>query len=88
MPHTTHWVQEQVQVRGTGTGASAGAGHRNKAKWGACHSCMRICNYCTNRNNIIMEDEEHVSFGCPEYNTCRFNTLSYSIFQTRILKSY
>ena len=33
---------------------------------------IRFCNYCTNRNNISMEDEEHVIFGCPEYNTCRF----------------
>ena len=32
---------------------------------------MRVCNYCTNRNKNIMEDEEHVIFGCPEYNTCR-----------------
>ena len=32
---------------------------------------IRFCNYCTNRNNNIMEDEEHVIFGCPEYNTCR-----------------
>ena len=23
------------------------------------------------RNNNNMEDEEHVIFGCPEYNTCR-----------------
>ena len=28
-------------------------------------------NYCTNRNNNIMEDEEHAIFGCPEYETCR-----------------
>ena len=33
---------------------------------------MRFCNYYTNRNNI-MEDEEHVIFVCPEYNTCRLN---------------
>ena len=32
---------------------------------------MRFCNYCTDRNNNIMEDEYHVIFGCPEYNTCR-----------------
>ena len=32
---------------------------------------IRFCNYCTSRNNNIMEDEEHVTFGCPEYNTCR-----------------
>ena len=32
---------------------------------------MRVCNYCTNRNKNIMEDEEHAIFGCPEYNTCR-----------------
>ena len=30
-----------------------------------------FCNYCTNGNNIIMEDEEHVIFCCPEYDTCR-----------------
>ena len=30
-----------------------------------------FCNYCTDRNNNIMEDEGHVIFGCPEYNTCR-----------------
>ena len=34
---------------------------------------MRFCSYCTNRNNNIMEDEEHVIFICPEYNTCRLN---------------
>ena len=32
---------------------------------------MRVSNYCTNRNDNIMEDEEHAIFGCPEYNTCR-----------------
>ena len=32
---------------------------------------MRFCNYCTDINNNIMEDEEHVIFGCPEYDTCR-----------------
>ena len=32
---------------------------------------MRFCNYCTNENNNIMEDEEHAIFGCPEYKTCR-----------------
>ena len=35
---------------------------------------IRFCNYCTNRNNNIMEDEEHVIFGCPEYNTCRLKS--------------
>ena len=34
---------------------------------------MCFCSYCTNRNNNIMEDEEHVIFICPEYNTCRLN---------------
>ena len=37
---------------------------------------IRFCNYCTTRNksnNNIMEDEEHVIFGCPEYSTCRIN---------------
>ena len=32
-----------------------------------------FCSYCTNRNNNIVEDEEHVIFICPEYNTCRLN---------------
>ena len=32
---------------------------------------MRCCNYYTNRNNNIMEDEEHAIFDCPKYNTCR-----------------
>ena len=32
---------------------------------------MRICNYFTTGNKNILEDEEHVIFGCPEYNTCR-----------------
>ena len=32
---------------------------------------IRFCNYCTNRNINIMEDEDHVIFGCPEYYTCR-----------------
>ena len=32
---------------------------------------IRFCNYCTSRNNNIVEDEEHVIFCCPEYNTCR-----------------
>ena len=32
---------------------------------------IRFCNYCTNRNNNIVEDEEHAIFGCPEYITCR-----------------
>ena len=27
---------------------------------------IRFCNYCINRNNNIMEDGEHVIFGCPE----------------------
>ena len=35
------------------------------------NSSIRFCNYCTNRNNNIMEDEDYVIFGCPEYNTCR-----------------
>ena len=37
---------------------------------------IRFCNYCTNGNNNIMEDEEHVIFGCPEYNTCRLKLLN------------
>ena len=32
-----------------------------------------FCNNCTNRKNNIMEDEEHVIFGCPEYKTSRIN---------------
>ena len=32
---------------------------------------MRSCNYCTIRNNNIMDDEEHAILGCPEYETCR-----------------
>ena len=34
---------------------------------------LTFCSYCTNINNNIMEDEEHVIFICPEYNTCRLN---------------
>ena len=45
---------------------------------------IRFCNYCTNRNNISMEDEEHVIFGCPEYNTCRLEYPEFSIFQKTI----
>ena len=46
---------------------------------------MCMCNYCTNINNNILEDEEHVIFGCPECNThVGLNTLSYSIFQNLI----
>ena len=33
----------------------------------------RFCSDCTNRNNNILEDEEHVIFICPKYNTCRLN---------------
>ena len=37
------------------------------------NNIIRFCNYCTNRNNNIMKDQEHVIFGCPEYYTCRNN---------------
>ena len=40
-----------------------------------CHYCSNHHHHhhhhCSNRNNNIMEDVEHVIFGCPEYETCR-----------------
>ena len=35
------------------------------------HRSIHFCNYCTNINSNSMEDEEHVIFDCPKYNTCR-----------------
>ena len=33
---------------------------------------QRYCNFCTqNHNTNKVEDEEHVLFHCPEYDTCR-----------------
>ena len=33
---------------------------------------QRYCSFCTqNHNTNTVEDEEHVLFHCPEYDTCR-----------------
>ena len=37
---------------------------------------MRFCSYCTNRNNNIMEDEEHVILFSPNITHVGLITLS------------
>ena len=38
---------------------------------------IRFCNYCTKRNNNIMEDEDHVFLVAPNITHVGLNTLSY-----------